>query len=225
MRSVIFIFLLFAATTSMAQSSHTFVPTHSGIYLPGDYQGWAPSTAPSLVFDSSTDVWVADSVMFPSDTVQMKFTDAPDWSHTNYGLDTAYTHTDTSGRASDSVGSAGNIQIILSAPGAYAVLLNDSSYVYDVITRSALAAEGVSQIVKTSVHVWPNPATDEITVTTGLHMNKLTITDLTGKKVLQQQLNGKEQHAINVASLPAGVYIVTLSGTDGSSSTKLTIQR
>lgn len=56
------------------------------MYIPGDYQGWSPSTAPELL---STD---ADNfsgfVYVPSAsgaTYQFKITNYPDWNHTSYG--------------------------------------------------------------------------------------------------------------------------------------------
>ncbi len=55
------------------------------LYVPGDYQGWAPATAPN-VFDFDGDGVYNGYVFFPEGgTFQFKFTSDPDWDHTNYG--------------------------------------------------------------------------------------------------------------------------------------------
>lgn len=54
------------------------------LWVPGDYQGWAPADAPtiaSLLFDGNFEGYVN----FPDEDTQFKFTSDPDWDHTNYG--------------------------------------------------------------------------------------------------------------------------------------------
>lgn len=54
------------------------------LYVPGSYQGWSPSTAPtiaSLLFDGNYEGYVN----FPNENTEFKFTSHPDWNHENYG--------------------------------------------------------------------------------------------------------------------------------------------
>jgi len=56
------------------------------LWVPGDYQGWAPANAPTLMSVSDDGIYVG-SVTFPADaaSLKFKFTSDPDWDHTNYG--------------------------------------------------------------------------------------------------------------------------------------------
>ncbi|CAN5311584.1 hypothetical protein BH09BAC2_BH09BAC2_05710 [soil metagenome] len=75
---------------------------YPAIYVPGDYQGWAPDVAPSLMslgFDEKYEGFV----YINPGSLEFKFTSAPDWGHTNYG-DAG------SGKLSTS-GGAGNLKV------------------------------------------------------------------------------------------------------------------
>ncbi len=52
------------------------------LYVPGDYQGWNPSSAPAL---ASSDGSAFDGYVNITSLNGFKFTSEPDWDHTNYG--------------------------------------------------------------------------------------------------------------------------------------------
>lgn len=55
------------------------------LYVPGDYQGWAPADAPN-VFDFEGDGIYTGYIYFPEGgTFEFKFTSDPNWDGTNYG--------------------------------------------------------------------------------------------------------------------------------------------
>jgi hypothetical protein len=55
------------------------------LYVPGDYQGWSPGTAPSIVALQSNKIYEG-YVYFPAGgTYHFKFTSDKDWNHINYG--------------------------------------------------------------------------------------------------------------------------------------------
>ncbi len=55
------------------------------LWVPGDYQGWNPATAPNI-FSPQHDGVFRGYIYFPEGgTYQFKFTSAPDWNHTNFG--------------------------------------------------------------------------------------------------------------------------------------------
>jgi len=55
------------------------------LYVPGDYQGWAPADAPN-VFDFDGDGVYSGYIFFPEGgTFEFKFTSDPNWDGTNYG--------------------------------------------------------------------------------------------------------------------------------------------
>ena len=80
------------------------------------------------------------------------------------------------------------------------------------------------------VRAYPNPTTDKVTVevmmpledgeiylgdvTTNFTMKRVTVTDLTGKVVLQRAVSGTRTE-LDFSALPAGTYIITASGEMG----------
>lgn len=71
-------------------ATYSFVPYSAAVevavlYVPGDYQGWDPASAPN-VFDYDGDGVYNGYIFFPEGgTFEFKFTSDPDWDHTNYG--------------------------------------------------------------------------------------------------------------------------------------------
>ncbi len=65
---------------SVSKSSN--VPEPAKLWLPGSYQGWSPSTAPTIYAVNSTTY--EGHVYIPAGA-GFKFTSAPDWDHINYG--------------------------------------------------------------------------------------------------------------------------------------------
>jgi len=54
------------------------------LYVPGDYQMWSPSTAPTVA-DEQSNIYEGYIYEPAGGTYHFKFTSANDWSHTNYG--------------------------------------------------------------------------------------------------------------------------------------------
>jgi hypothetical protein len=54
------------------------------LYIPGDYQGWSPATAPTVAA-AQTNIYEGYINVPAGGTYQFKFTNAPDWNHINYG--------------------------------------------------------------------------------------------------------------------------------------------
>ncbi|MCB0805713.1 MAG: SusF/SusE family outer membrane protein [Bacteroidales bacterium] len=78
------------------------------LWVPGEYQGWAPDSAPTLTDDNNDGVFTG-MVEFPasSATFQFKFTSQPNWDGTNYGAGANAGELSTDG-------GAGNLEV----PGA-----------------------------------------------------------------------------------------------------------
>ncbi|MBP5546800.1 MAG: T9SS type A sorting domain-containing protein [Bacteroidales bacterium] len=69
----------------------------------------------------------------------------------------------------------------------------------------------------------PNPASGTVTVTTEAQQGTLTVVDMQGRQVLSMPLTGKET-VIDIHTLAAGTYIVSLNTPQGPSSLKLTVE-
>lgn len=75
------------------------------LWVPGDYQGWDPASAPN-VFDFDGDGVYTGYVYFPEDapSFEFKFTSEPSWDGTNYGAGAEEGTLDTDG-------GAGNLEV------------------------------------------------------------------------------------------------------------------
>ncbi|MCD4696915.1 MAG: SusE domain-containing protein, partial [Bacteroidales bacterium] len=61
-------------------------PTEPTLWIPGDYQGWSPETAPVIYSYTDDGVFKGYMWMPEGGTYEFKFTSAPDWDHTNFGF-------------------------------------------------------------------------------------------------------------------------------------------
>lgn len=80
--------------------------------------------------------------------------------------------------------------------------------------------EKVNVIKLFNVRVFPNPATNEVTVTGIKDFTKIRITNLRGAEMLSKNFNTSELK-ISIASFPAGVYLIQLSNESSIQNIKL----
>jgi hypothetical protein len=79
-----------AASTIEPVYSNTVIqqitPFGLTLYVPGDYQGWSPGTAPQLApVNGRAGLYEGYVYMSGAGQHYFKYTNAPDWNHTNYG--------------------------------------------------------------------------------------------------------------------------------------------
>jgi len=86
------------------------------LYIPGDYQAWSPSTAPTVAAEQ-TNIYEGYIYEPAGGTYHFKFTSAPDWNHINYG-DAGSGKLSTDGQAGD---------LVLPGPGYYELVANTST--------------------------------------------------------------------------------------------------
>jgi uncharacterized repeat protein (TIGR01451 family) len=76
--------------------------------------------------------------------------------------------------------------------------------------------ENVQAVTNGKVSVYPNPASDVLTVVMDkVQYSSLAISNSVGQEVLQQAINNAKTN-IDISKLPAGVYYVNLTGGSGS---------
>jgi len=137
---------LYTITVDFQQGTFTctLAQQYGLLYVPGDYQGWTPATAPALGSpkkDGNYDGYIN----FPSGgTYQFKFTGEPDWNGATYG--------DTAGNGQSgvlSLGGGNNLQV----PGAgwYEISANTTAK-----TWSATAITSWSLIGSFAASTWSN---------------------------------------------------------------------
>lgn len=96
---------------------------------------------------------------------------------------------------------------------------------YDGAANTTVIAETVAAVAtlnKNTVILYPNPASDAITIGfENLATNaSVKIVNLTGEIVAQQKLNGTLSNTVDVSRLATGLYLATISSDNGSYTTK-----
>lgn len=96
----------------------------------------------------------------------------------------------------------------------------------DFLVIDSMPQEGIASPIGTKFSLFPNPARGTVTVTTAAQQGTLTIIDLQGREVYTQAIrqSGNQAITVDIRSLPAGTYIVTLLTPQGHSSQKLTVE-
>lgn len=76
---------VFSNVFNMSVTPYQIIIIYPTLWVPGDYQGWNPPTAPTIASVKSNNVYEG-YVNFPAGgTFQFKFTSASDWNHNNWG--------------------------------------------------------------------------------------------------------------------------------------------
>lgn len=99
----------------------------------------------------------------------------------------------------------------------------DNSDIIGIDTFSVTrAAAGTDDFVKNNFSIYPNPATDVLNLNaiSNASINSISITDVNGRTVKQQQIGGVSSAQINVNDLTAGVYFVSVNAAEGNGTVK-----
>lgn len=88
-----------------------------------------------------------------------------------------------------------------------------------VVTNSTAST---ADFVKNNFKIYPSPAADvlNLSAVSNSSINTISITDVNGRTVKQQQAGGVSSMQINVADLNAGVYFISVDAASGKGTTK-----
>lgn len=75
-----------------------------------------------------------------------------------------------------------------------------------------------------SLHIYPNPFENNITVRSSTELKRVTIVNLLGQTPIDRQINGHQSVNINTEGLNKGIYIITLYGNNNQRLTKKIIK-
>lgn len=187
-------------TIDMENLSYEFTSAVEYLYTPGDANGWSATASQKL---GTTDYSNYYGYAYLS-TGGFKFTSAPDWDHTNYGLGDSEGTLSTDGGASN---------LAPAATGLYWCSVNIAALTYSLtqITTIGLIGDATPGGWDTSTALTPD-ATMLVwtgTVTLGSGEYKFRAND--GWDVnLGGSTDNLEQNGSNIASPGAGTYTVTL---------------
>ncbi len=83
----------------------------------------------------------------------------------------------------------------------------------DVAETITLVLTGIDTGILSTMKVYPNPFSNQITISNADMVNRVVISNLIGQRVMEISLNGQE--TINTSDLSSGVYLVTFEGSNG----------
>jgi hypothetical protein len=117
-----------AYTYTVTSLSSGAVPDN--LWVPGEYQGWSPSTAPTIKSVSEN---VFEGFVYFSSATNFKFTSAANWDNVNYG------NSGTAGQLSTD-GLAGDLSV--AAPGYYRIKVNTALLTYELTLVTTMGMIG-----------------------------------------------------------------------------------
>lgn len=94
--------------------------------------------------------------------------------------------------------------------GLYSVIVSNSSACVDTSKTVQVTITGIDEIASPTLELYPNPATQSLTITTSQTDVKLNIYDTHGRLVHQQALSDTTQ-TLNIGNWNGGIYYVELS--------------
>ena len=112
----------------------------------------------------------------------------------------------------------GSINPLYATYDAYGHMVNDpfptnsysSGFDLDGVAVLHSTSEGIDDVDEVAVRVYPNPATDYITIS-GAEGKQAELFDLTGRRVMEFTVSGASC-TVSVAALPAGIYMLRIDG-------------
>ncbi len=75
---------IFSNRVTISVTPYQVIINYPSLWVPGDYQGWDPGTAPKISSRAANGIYEG-YVNIPGGTLQFKYTSHPDWNHTIYG--------------------------------------------------------------------------------------------------------------------------------------------
>ena len=99
-------------------------------------------------------------------------------------------------------------------------MLKVDNYMVSAVNTMALS---VNDVISTKFNIYPNPASDIITITNqeSIGIEKISIVDMNGRVVKTQSFNNQSEIQLNISDLRAGVYIFNISTKEGNASKKV----
>jgi hypothetical protein len=181
------------------------------LWLPGGYQGWNPSAAPTIYAISSS---VYEGYVYINAGTGFKFTNAPDWDHINYGDSGTPGTLTTDGLANG---------LSLGTSGYYKLKADTKNLTYDIVlvntwgmigtatpgawdTSSPMTYDQTNNVWKATINLVPGALKFRANNGWDLNYGPAAIADLKGTLI-------QTNDAVNITE--AGSYTVTLDFSRG----------
>jgi hypothetical protein len=109
------------------------------------------------------------------------------------------------------------------------ILCNEKDFAFLMPARNTIltalfeSTVGVEEPGTPGVKIFPNPATDDVTISVGEIMDDLCITDITGNIVMYHTV-GNSEVRVNLSSWNAGIYLVHIKTREGRTVRKMVVR-
>jgi hypothetical protein len=103
----------------------------------------------------------------------------------------------------------------------------DNSFLCESITSDTVfvfIGAGINEPGSGAISIYPNPATNYVTVKSDYTMSRIEVMNFTGQTVINSNVETKASK-INLTTLKAGVYFVKVTTTEGIHTVKITVMR
>jgi hypothetical protein len=104
----------------------------------------------------------------------------------------------------------------------------DSNYLCESIASDTVyvhfPAVGMNEPGSGAISIYPNPATNYVTVKSDYTMSRIEVMNFTGQTVINSNVETKASK-VNLTTLKAGVYFVKVTTTEGIHTAKITVTR
>ncbi|MCC6401909.1 MAG: T9SS type A sorting domain-containing protein, partial [Flavobacteriales bacterium] len=207
--------------SSVGITWNAYTPTiydHTSIlqngYNPGLWPTSATASTPSRQFVCCTYPVVADFAVEPGNALAHTFI------NTSTGSGTASWSIEGGTYTGDTVFHS------FSTPGTYTVCLTFTGIcATDTSCQTVVVAgTGVNeQSASTGLHLWPQPATDQVRITSAQPFQHLVVLDVQGRVLKRVAVNGQRTFTLDLGGLPTGVHLLRATGPAGSVVQRLVI--
>ena len=137
---------VYSNKVTLAVTPYLVIINYPSLWVPGDYQGWDPATAPKISSKAANGIYEG-YVNIPGGSLKFKFTSHPDWNHTNYGWASSTTTGDNVTGTFNTTGG----DLFVPSTGYYLLKANTTSNTWSgTKTRWGLIGDGVPGTAWTS---------------------------------------------------------------------------
>jgi hypothetical protein len=179
-------------------------PVNQNMYIGGSFNDWS---LPTMPMTRVNEIWEYSDIHLTEGRYEMKFANSEDWSGKDWGDATGL-----SGLLTETTGGGSNINFTISDPGAYNIAFDDNSLEYSIV---ADVASSVFLTEHISTKIFPNPASDNLTIDPGnMNASRISIFSPSGQELYNEE-NVCSELTINVSQFRVfGYILVKISDSD-----------
>jgi hypothetical protein len=98
----------------------------------------------------------------------------------------------------------------------------DTKEVMQTVKVNIADIVGINNIGEKYTKIYPNPATNNVTIQSGSNIKHISIYDVNGRKVYEVALDQNKIN-LNIESLNKGVYVIQIDSNNGTKTEKLSV--